>query len=146
MSFRSLSLLFSTLLLASSASLDSVLCQSAGPYGYVSYHSYDASQSMSTVSCSDGSNGMIAKGYSDMSSLYPYVGAASFITWNSVECGGCWTLSNIATGNSVNVHVIDGCGSVGGYTAHFDVAPEAFQALGGSGTADGHVEVTYSKC
>jgi len=145
MSLKYISLFLSTIL-AVSTGIVSVSGQAAGPFAYVTYHTYDPLQSMSTVSCSDGSNGMIAKGYSTLQALYPNVAAASFITWNSPECGGCWTLSNPQNGNTVSVTVIDGCGSVPGYSAHFDLAPEAFAALGGSGVADGHLQATYSKC
>jgi len=156
MSLKSIALFVSTVLAACSipsvvesagSSAGASAASAAGPYGYVTYHSYESSQSMSTVACSDGSNGMISKGYSDMSSLYPHVGAASFISWNSPQCGSCWTLTNPATGASVSITVLDACGSTGGYTAHFDIPPEAFQALGGAqGQADGHVVVSYSQC
>jgi len=119
---------------------------SAGPYAYVTYHEYQPSESMSTVTCSDGANGMEGKGYNDMSSLYPNIGAANFITWNCAQCGSCWTLTSQQTGQSVSIKAIDQCSSVGGYAAHFDIAPEAFQQLGGSGVADGHVIVSYSQC
>jgi hypothetical protein len=118
----------------------------ADQQGYATYHSYAATESMSTVSCSDGSNGMITKGYSTLAGLYPNVCAASFITWNSPQCGTCWTITNPQTSKSVSVTAIDGCGSVPGYSAHFDLAPEAFTALGGTGVADGHLVVTYSQC
>lgn len=117
-----------------------------GPYAIATYHEYQASESMSTVACSDGSNGMIAKGHSTLQGLYPDVGAANFISWNSPQCGACWRLTSQQTGQSVSITVIDGCGSVGGYSAHFDIAPEAFAQLGGSGVADGHVIVSYSQC
>ncbi|KXS12394.1 hypothetical protein M427DRAFT_59548 [Gonapodya prolifera JEL478] len=112
---------------------------------YVSYHMYSAQTSLSVTSCSDGTNGLITRGYT-MSSLFPAVGAASFATWNSPECGGCWALTNAANGVTVRLTVIDQCGIVGGYDAHFDISPDVFATLGGSqGVADGHVFVTYSK-
>jgi len=37
---------------------------------------YTASDSLTTVSCSDGANGLITKfGYSNLSKMYPYVTA-----------------------------------------------------------------------
>ena len=52
--------------------------------------------SLSTVACSDGSNGMLTKGYTTFGSLpsFPNIGAAQAIAgWNSPACGSCWQIS-----------------------------------------------------
>jgi len=64
----------------------------------VSYDTgYDSStRSLSTVSCSDGTYGMLTKGYTTFGSLptYPYIGGASAIAgWNSPNCGTCWKIT-----------------------------------------------------
>ncbi|CCL98474.1 uncharacterized protein FIBRA_00472 [Fibroporia radiculosa] len=74
---------------------------------------YDqGSSSLDTVSCSDGANGLITKGYTTFESLpdFPNIGAAAAVTgWNSAECGTCWELSY--DGNTVTVLAIDHAGS-----------------------------------
>lgn len=115
--------------------------------GYVTYHNYAANTPLKTVACSDGANGLITKfKQSTISRWFPNVGAASFATWNSPNCGGCYRLQNAANGKSISITVIDQCAAVGGYGAHFDISPVAFATLGGSaGKAAGHVVVTYTK-
>ena len=52
--------------------------------------------SLSTVACSDGSNGMLTKGYTTFGSLpsFPNIGAAQAIAGrNSPACGSCWQIS-----------------------------------------------------
>jgi len=57
---------------------------------------YDSSaQSMLTVACSDGDNGLYTKGYLTFGALpsFPNIGAAAAITgWNSPQCGKCFKL------------------------------------------------------
>lgn len=53
----------------------------------------DASTSLDVVACSDGTNGMEAKGYTTFGSLptFPLIGGAAQIGgWNSASCGTCW--------------------------------------------------------
>ncbi|KAI9197184.1 Cerato-platanin-domain-containing protein [Polychytrium aggregatum] len=90
--------------------------------------------SLDTVSCSDGSNGLITRwGYSDLSQLWPYVMAFNDAGWNSPNCGTCIELTDTITGNTVHVTVIDQCGPPpSGYSAHFDIAPPAHQELFGA--------------
>jgi hypothetical protein len=68
---------------------------SAVSVGYDSV--YDNSQnSLSTVACSDGANGMLTKGFTTFGSLpsFPNIGAAQAVAgWNSSACGSCWQLS-----------------------------------------------------
>jgi hypothetical protein len=62
---------------------------------------YDAvydnpNNSLSTVACSDGSNGMLTKGYTTFGSIpsFPNIGAAQAVAgWNSPACGSCWQIS-----------------------------------------------------
>ncbi|PCH34756.1 Cerato-platanin [Wolfiporia cocos MD-104 SS10] len=84
-----------------------VLAQSSVTVAYD--ETYDSSSaSLSTVSCSDGANGLETKGYTTFGSLpdFPYIGAAAAVSgWNSAECGTCWELEY--DGNTINVLAID---------------------------------------
>lgn len=108
----------------------------------------DGSRSLASVSCSDGSNGLLTKGYTTQGSLpdFPFVGGADVIAgWNDAEvsdqishnhtyfvrneltnrckkqCGTCWTLTY--NGNSINVLAIDHTDT------GFNLALEAMNAL-----------------
>ena len=74
---------------------------------------YDnANQSLTTVECSTGSNGLITKGFTNFSSLptFPFIGGAQAVeAFNSVNCGSCWNLT--FNGTSVTVTAIDKAGS-----------------------------------
>lgn len=51
--------------------------------------------SLNTVSCSDGANGLVTKGYSTFGSLPPFPrigGAPTIAGWNSANCGKCYSL------------------------------------------------------
>jgi hypothetical protein len=69
--------------------------------------------SLSTVACSDGSNGMLTRGFTNFGSLpkFPYIGGAPAITgWNSSNCGTCWNLAYTnpqEVSKSVNILAID---------------------------------------
>ncbi|KAG2047732.1 Cerato-platanin [Suillus hirtellus] len=58
---------------------------------------YDVgSNSLNTVACSDGSNGLESRGYTTFSSIpnFPYIGGAPQITGsNSAYCGSCWEIT-----------------------------------------------------
>ena len=109
--------------------------------GYVTYHLYNPSFPLTSCACSDGAHGLITRwGYQDLSSLYPFVTAFSLSPWNSPYCGDCIKLNYGS--NTIYVTVIDLCGSVGGFDAHFDISPDAFQLLVGS-TEAGHVNVGW---
>ncbi|TFY71874.1 hypothetical protein EVG20_g1124 [Dentipellis fragilis] len=66
---------------------------------------YDnAGQSMNTVSCSDGPNGLVNK-YPTFGSLpdFPNIGAAAAVGgWGSAACGTCWAI----TYNGVTVNIV----------------------------------------
>ena len=80
----------------------------------VSYdQTYDTgSNSLAVTACSDGSNGLLRKGFSTFDSLpsFPYIGGAGVIpSWNSDQCGTCWQLTY--NGRNINVLAIDHAGS-----------------------------------
>ncbi|CAG7953730.1 unnamed protein product [Penicillium olsonii] len=67
--------------------------------------------SLSTVTCSDGSNGLLTAGYTDFASL-PIArigGAPTVAIWNSPNCGACYKLhySNGKVDESITVIAID---------------------------------------
>lgn len=56
----------------------------------------DASGDISTVACSDGSNGLATKGYKTFGSIpsFPSIGGIPAISgWNSASCGSCWQIT-----------------------------------------------------
>ncbi|KIY50660.1 Cerato-platanin [Fistulina hepatica ATCC 64428] len=97
------------------------------------------SQSLDTVACSNGQNGLLTKGYTTFGSLpdFPYIGGAQAVTgWNSPNCGTCWKLYYPVTGVSINVLAIDFAGS------GFNIALEAMNVLTDGDAVDvGRVEV-----
>ncbi|KAF8259843.1 immunomodulatory protein, partial [Lactarius quietus] len=83
-------------------------------------------QSLNSVTCSNGPNGLITKGFTDFASLpsFPYLGASYVVgAWNSPECGSCWQLTNLAGDVTIYVTVIDYV-EIG-----FDVSVAAMNAL-----------------
>jgi len=108
---------------------------------------YDAaSGSLSTVACSDGTNGLLTRGYTTFGSLpsFPNIGAAVAVEgWNSANCGTCWSLTYTnSTGGkkSINVLAIDHAG------AGFNVALAAMNELtNGQGVALGRVNVASTQ-
>ncbi|KAM3080682.1 hypothetical protein ACMFMG_005616 [Clarireedia jacksonii] len=103
---------------------------------------YDnGSRSLADVSCSDGSNGLLTKGYSTQGSLphFPYIGGASTIGgWNSANCGTCYTLSY--NGRSINVLAIDHAAE------GFNIAEAALNDLtNGQAVALGRIDASYTQ-
>ncbi|KAH7928134.1 Cerato-platanin [Leucogyrophana mollusca] len=70
---------------------------------------YDNSAlSLDDVSCSDGTNGLVTKGYQTIGQLptYPNVGGAFAVTgWDSPACGSCWQLTYGS--ETINVTAVD---------------------------------------
>lgn len=70
---------------------------------------YDNStSSLSTVTCSDGANGLLTKGFITFGSLpsFPDIGAAQVVGgWNSTACGTCWQIKY--EGKSISITAID---------------------------------------
>ncbi|KZT24025.1 Cerato-platanin [Neolentinus lepideus HHB14362 ss-1] len=109
----------------------------------VSYDpSYDiSSTSLDTVSCSNGANGLITKGYTTFGSLptFPYIGGAEAIAgWNSASCGTCWNITYGTT--TITVLAIDHAGS------GFNIAETAMNTLtGGNAVQYGVVQATSTQ-
>jgi len=101
----------------------------------------DASRSLSEVSCSDGANGLLTKGYTTQGSLpsFPNIGGASTIAgWNSASCGSCYALTY--NGVTINVLAID-VASEG-----FNIAEEALNTLtGGQAVALGRIDADWAQ-
>ncbi|TGO44584.1 hypothetical protein BOTNAR_0789g00020 [Botryotinia narcissicola] len=101
----------------------------------------DASRSLAVVSCSDGINGLLIKGYSIQGSLryYPNIGGASTIAgWNDANCGNCYHLSY--GGRSINVLAIDHAAT------GFNIGQQALDTLtGGQAVALGRIDATYTQ-
>lgn len=65
---------------------------------------------LTAVSCSDGVNGLLTKGYKTFSALknFPNIGSAAAVAgWNSTACGSCWKITYPPTGKSINVVAVD---------------------------------------
>ncbi|KAI0355066.1 immunomodulatory protein [Trametes cingulata] len=109
----------------------------------VSYdESYDnGSASLATVSCSDGPNGMLTKGFSTFGSLphFPNIGGAAAVGgWNSPQCGTCWQLT--FNGKSINVLAIDHANE------GFNIALEAMNTLtNGQAQQLGRIDATATQ-
>ncbi|KAL2060243.1 hypothetical protein VTL71DRAFT_9638 [Oculimacula yallundae] len=107
----------------------------------VSYDTgYDqGSRSLSVVSCSDGSNGLLTKGFAAQGNLpsFPRIGGASVIAgWNSASCGTCWALQY--NGRTINVLAMDHAAQ------GFNIAREALDELtGGQAVALGRIDANY---
>lgn len=107
----------------------------------------DASQSLGVVACSDGSNGLLTKGFTTFGSLptFPNIGAAQAIPgYDSAECGSCWKITY--NGETITVTAIDHAGD------GFNLAKAALNTLtNGQAEHDGTisataVEVDKSEC
>ncbi|KAH9918368.1 immunomodulatory protein [Epithele typhae] len=100
---------------------------------------YDkSSNSLAIVACSDGSHGMLTKGFTTFGSLphFPNIGGAVAIAgWNDADCGSCWQLTY--NGKSINVLAIDHAG------AGFNIAKAAMNTLtNGQAVQLGRIDVT----
>ncbi|KAF7799630.1 hypothetical protein EIP86_010868 [Pleurotus ostreatoroseus] len=131
--------------------LSYVLCTAvaifAAPASNTASLSYDeaydnAGTSLSSVACSDGSHGLLTKGYSTFGSLpaFPDVGGAFAVGgWNSAECGTCWKLTY--KNKSINVLAIDHADA-----GTFNIALAAMNKLTGNKAKSlGRVEVSYKQ-
>ncbi|RPA79461.1 Cerato-platanin [Ascobolus immersus RN42] len=98
-------------------------------------------QSLATVACSDGNNGLLTKGYSTFGSLpqFPNIGGSPTIGgWNSANCGKCY---NLYYNNAVvKVRAVDT--APGGW----NVAKEVLDKLtGGRAEAVGRINGQYEE-
>jgi len=105
---------------------------------------YDnGAQSLDTVACSNGPNGLETRGFTTFGSLpkFPFIGGAPAVTgFDSPGCGTCWALTFVdaqGTSTSINVLAIDVA------TPNFNIALEAMNVLtNGQATFLGRVPVT----
>lgn len=86
----------------------------------VTYHLYTKTDLLTTVSCSDGANGLMSWGYTDLSMMFPYVTAWQPASWNSPQCGSCVKI--MWNGKYTYVTVIDMCGVINSAYSHFDMS------------------------
>ena len=93
------------------------------------------SGSLNGVACSNGDNGLVTKfpTFGDIPT-FPYIGGAPGIAWNSPNCGGCWRLTNVATGAWIVMTAVDSA-------ATFNIAKGAFEALNGGQIGQGTLDV-----
>jgi hypothetical protein len=110
----------------------------------------DPDTSLAIVSCSDGKNGLLTKGYTTFASLpsFPDIGGVPGSVWNSTLCGSCWSLKYTApSGRQTTVYItaIDNA-------ERYNVSPHTFDELtDGTGFKAGKVKVrairvSPSKC
>lgn len=97
----------------------------------------DGSRSLSVVSCSDGSNGLMTRyGWSKQSDIprFPYIGGSSDIAgWNSPSCGQCYKIEYTKTNKSIFVLAID-------HTANgMNISPAAMDDLTNNQAVSGSV-------
>lgn len=102
---------------------------------------YDnSSLPLSSVACSDGSNGLEGKGYKTLGQLpdFPYVGAAPTISgWNSPNCGACYNI----TYNDAHVYLM----GVDSATTGFVVSQVALDWLTGNQAVSlGQISASYA--
>jgi hypothetical protein len=97
----------------------------------VSYDTeYDnASQSLTTVACSNGPNGLMTRGFTTFGSLpnFPFIGGAPAVTgFDSPGCGTCWRLTYVnpqKVSTSINILAIDVA------SPNYNIALEALNRL-----------------
>lgn len=101
--------------------------------------------SLKTVSCSDGTNGLISQGYSTFNSLpgFPLIGGAPTVnSWNSPNCGKCYQLhyKNGNVDKTINMLAVDS--APGG----FNLGLEAMNRLTkGNAEQLGRIQGTYTE-
>ncbi|KAF2008680.1 hypothetical protein BU24DRAFT_360028, partial [Aaosphaeria arxii CBS 175.79] len=99
----------------------------------------DASRSLNVVSCSDGSNGLVTKGYTTQGSLrnFPYIGGYQGVAgWNSPQCGTCYSV----TYKSKTIYVL----AIDHAASGFNIAQKAMDDLtNGQSVALGRVDAQY---
>ncbi|KDR81919.1 hypothetical protein GALMADRAFT_240231 [Galerina marginata CBS 339.88] len=108
---------------------------------------YDNSgQSLATVACSDGSHGLLTRGFTTFGSLpkFPHIGGAPAVTgFNSPNCGTCWQLTFVngqGVSKSINVLAIDVA------TPDFNIALSAMNELtGGQAVQLGRAPITSTQ-
>lgn len=127
---------FKALLLAAAA-----LVSSAGAITVSYDQTYDnAGQSMATVACSNGPNGLMER-FPTFGSLphFPNIGGAAAVAgFGSPQCGSCWQLSY--EGRSINILAIDHADN------GFNIALEAMNTLtNGQGVFLGRIDAAVTQ-
>ncbi|KAG1872437.1 Cerato-platanin-domain-containing protein [Suillus subalutaceus] len=118
-------------------------------FGIPGYVTWDATYSnpdasLNTVSCSNGKNCLLTKGYTTFASLpsFPNIGGVPGNSWNSTLCGSCWSLKYATpSGHQTTVYVtaIDNS-----YT--YNISPQAFDRLtDGTGFETGKIKVRANR-
>ncbi|KAF7316899.1 hypothetical protein HMN09_00423900 [Mycena chlorophos] len=108
----------------------------------------DGSNSLDTVACSDGVNGLETRyGWSTFSDIpnFPYIGGVGAVGgWDSAACGECWQLEYTPSGGktrTINVLAIDHAAP-----GTFNIALEAMNDLtNGQAEQLGRVTVTATQ-
>lgn len=105
---------------------------------------YDNSgQSLDTVACSTGSNGLITRGFTTFGSLptFPRIGGAPAVTgFNSAGCGTCWSLT-FTNGQGKKTTIVVTAIDVA--TPDFNISLEAMNQLtGGQAEQIGRAPIT----
>jgi hypothetical protein len=108
---------------------------------------YDnGSNSLDIVACSDGENGLEAKGFSTFGSLpkFPLIGSASAVEgYDSNNCGTCWQLSYTnKSGSTKSVYML----AIDHTDSGFVLSKAGMNTLtNNQATKLGRVNVTYKK-
>jgi len=95
---------------------------------------------MDTLVCSNGDNGLDTKfpTFSDVPS-FPFIGGAYDVVWDSPNCGSCWSITNPATGLSIQMTAID----ISGFG--FTLSEQAFAYLTYNNLDMGVIDVVANK-
>ncbi|KAG2138482.1 Cerato-platanin [Suillus clintonianus] len=130
----------SSVLFSISAFVLAALAQTTETLSYNTNYD-DASLTLSSVACSDGTNGLETKGYTTLGSLptFPNVGGVYTVTgYNSAACGSCYNV----TYGSETVAIL----AVDVSTAGFTVSETAMNTLTGNLAVElGRVDVTATQ-
>lgn len=106
----------------------------------------DSTLSLSTVSCSNGENGLVTKGYNTIGDLptQDVAGSLTIKGWNDANCGACYSLSY----KNETVYVVAIDAAIGEFNVALKVLDKLTHGHGqefGSVTVD-YEEVDGSKC
>ncbi|KAI9366921.1 Cerato-platanin [Zopfochytrium polystomum] len=87
-------ILASLALLVSTATASPLARRDQVSVAYNDYYNRNSTLPLTAVACSNGVNGLLKKGYTDIRSLPGYASAAPYLgSWNSPKCGQCYKVS-----------------------------------------------------
>jgi hypothetical protein len=89
---------------------------------------------LSNVACSGGVGPLARFRTFGELPTFPFIGGAPGVVFNSPNCGGCWKLTNTATGKWAFMTAIDSAST-------FNMAEEGFVTLNGGLVGQGVIEV-----